>query len=127
MPSETFVYEFLVSHAGTFMFHSHGHNSAEQIDRGLYGFLVVDPQEEPSVQFDGEYFMALQGWMVGHGGPMMGPAAMVETSGQVEAMHRRLEEMAAEIGHMDQRMRALVCPWRTCYSGGKKCRSKWKP
>ncbi len=39
-PGETFTYEFIASHAGTFIYHPHV-NSVEQIDNGLYGLLVM--------------------------------------------------------------------------------------
>lgn len=38
-PGESFTYEFLANHAGTFMYHSH-FNSIPQIDKGLYGLLL---------------------------------------------------------------------------------------
>lgn len=65
MPGETFTYEFVASHAGTFMYHSHSRFSREQIDRGLYGPLIIDPQRPEKPRFDREYVLALQGWMVG--------------------------------------------------------------
>ena len=40
-PGETFVYTFTPPDAGTFFFHSHV-TSVEQIERGLYGSLVVE-------------------------------------------------------------------------------------
>ena len=62
----TFTYEFGVSHAGTFMYHSHA-NAAEQIDAGLYGVLVVDPQPvegRTPTAFAAEYTMMLSAWNV---------------------------------------------------------------
>lgn len=44
-PGESFTYEFRPPDAGTFWFHSHT-RGAEQLERGLYGSLVVeDPRE----------------------------------------------------------------------------------
>ena len=63
VPGASFTYEFTVSHAGTFMYHSHV-DAAEQIDRGLYGPLIVDPQPgsgQPT-QFDREFTMMLSAW-----------------------------------------------------------------
>ncbi|HSD87843.1 MAG TPA: multicopper oxidase family protein [Kofleriaceae bacterium] len=40
-PGETFVYEFTPKDAGTFWFHPHV-RASEQVERGLYGVLVVD-------------------------------------------------------------------------------------
>ncbi len=64
MPGETFTYEFIASHAGTFMYHSHSRFSREQIDRGLYGALIIEPQKAETPDFDKEYVLALQGWMI---------------------------------------------------------------
>lgn len=65
-PGESFVYEFVVSHAGTFMYHSHALDAAEQIDAGLYGALIVEPQRSASepTPFDREYVMMLSAWNV---------------------------------------------------------------
>jgi FtsP/CotA-like multicopper oxidase with cupredoxin domain len=40
-PGETFIYEFTPKDAGTFWFHPHL-RSSEQVERGLYGVLIVD-------------------------------------------------------------------------------------
>jgi FtsP/CotA-like multicopper oxidase with cupredoxin domain len=45
-PSATFVYDFAPKDAGTFWFHPHLRPS-EQIERGLYGVLIVDEPEPP--------------------------------------------------------------------------------
>jgi len=62
-PGETFTYEFVAPHAGTFMYHPHI-NSADQIDNGLYGFLIIDPQKADKPTFEKEFFMMLGAWMV---------------------------------------------------------------
>ena len=64
-PGASFTYEFVVSHAGTFMYHSHV-DAAEQIDRGLYGPLIVDPQpgDGSPTQFDEEFTMMLSAWNI---------------------------------------------------------------
>lgn len=43
-PGESFVYEFTPKDAGTFWFHPHV-RSSEQVERGLYGVLVVEDAE----------------------------------------------------------------------------------
>jgi FtsP/CotA-like multicopper oxidase with cupredoxin domain len=48
---ETFEYRFTVPDAGTYWYHSHV-NETEQIERGLYGALIVRGKDEPTV--DGE-------------------------------------------------------------------------
>ena len=47
-PGETFEYRFVVPDAGTFWYHSH-HNETVQMERGLYGALVVRGTNEVSV------------------------------------------------------------------------------
>jgi FtsP/CotA-like multicopper oxidase with cupredoxin domain len=66
-PGETFVYRFVASHAGTYMYHPHAAGTdAHQIDRGAYGFIVIDPQDsrrEPT--YDREYTLMLGSWQGG--------------------------------------------------------------
>src|SRR6266513_4580094 len=50
-PGETFDYRFVVPDAGTFWYHSHT-NETEQLERGLYGALIVRGPDEP--RFDHE-------------------------------------------------------------------------
>ena len=48
-PGETFRYEFLLHHAGTFWFHPHVRSNVE-VERGLYGALIVrDPREDSAL------------------------------------------------------------------------------
>jgi FtsP/CotA-like multicopper oxidase with cupredoxin domain len=60
-PGQSYTYEFQASHAGTFMYHPHN-NSVEQIDRGLYAPLIIDPVTPPATRFDREYTMMLSAW-----------------------------------------------------------------
>jgi len=50
-PGETFVYEFTPKDAGTFWFHPHL-RSSEQIERGLFGALIVEDTEPPPYSRD---------------------------------------------------------------------------
>lgn len=82
-PGETFTYEFVASHAGTFMYHPHI-NSVEQIDNGLYGLFIIDPQQPDEPKFDREFSMVLGAWILPAdgqhqlpGGEMMPGAAVV--------------------------------------------------
>lgn len=45
-PGERFTYDFQLTHPGTFWFHPH-FDTEGQVDRGLYGVLLVDPPELP--------------------------------------------------------------------------------
>jgi FtsP/CotA-like multicopper oxidase with cupredoxin domain len=47
-PGGTFEYRFVVPDAGTFWYHSHV-NETEQLERGLYGALVVRGADEPEL------------------------------------------------------------------------------
>jgi FtsP/CotA-like multicopper oxidase with cupredoxin domain len=51
VPGESFEYRFVVPDAGTYWYHSHT-NETEQLERGLYGALIVREPNEPS--FDAE-------------------------------------------------------------------------
>jgi FtsP/CotA-like multicopper oxidase with cupredoxin domain len=50
-PGESFDYRFVAPDAGTFWYHSHLFSS-EQIERGLYGVLLVDEPTPPMVDQD---------------------------------------------------------------------------
>ena len=50
-PGEEFEYRFTVPDAGTFWYHSH-HNETEQMERGMYGSLIVE--EESDLVVDAE-------------------------------------------------------------------------
>ncbi|MCA1671969.1 MAG: multicopper oxidase domain-containing protein, partial [Actinobacteria bacterium] len=59
----SFSYEFVLPDAGSFMYHSHfGH----QLDRGLYGPLIVEPRTE-TLAYDREYTLMLDDWRDGIG------------------------------------------------------------
>lgn len=67
-PGGRFVYEFVASHPGTFIYHSH---VGYQLDQGLYGSLIVEPAQ-PESGHDREYSLLLEDWATVDGG---GPAA----------------------------------------------------
>ena len=48
-PGASFAYEFPLTHAGTFWYHPH-FNSKGQVDRGLYGVVIVEDPAEPEVE-----------------------------------------------------------------------------
>src|SRR5688500_13804990 len=50
-PGEEFEYVFTVPDAGTFWYHSH-HNETEQVERGMYGALIVEDDAEPVFDAD---------------------------------------------------------------------------
>ncbi|WP_028400088.1 multicopper oxidase family protein [Ectobacillus panaciterrae] len=59
MPGKSFTYEFVANTPGTYWYHSH-QDSVNQLDRGLYGSLVV---EDPAEQYDKDYTLMLDEWV----------------------------------------------------------------
>jgi FtsP/CotA-like multicopper oxidase with cupredoxin domain len=60
-PGETFVYEFTPKDAGTFWFHPHL-RASEQVERGLFGVLIVDDREPPPYSRD--VLWVLDDWLL---------------------------------------------------------------
>ncbi|MEO7118141.1 MAG: multicopper oxidase domain-containing protein [Candidatus Limnocylindrales bacterium] len=59
----SFTYEFTITQAGTFFYHSHDHADRQQA-LGLYGALIVDPRDPLSEpQSDQEVVIQLQEWL----------------------------------------------------------------
>ena len=64
-PGGTFTYEFTPKDAGTFWFHPHV-RSSEQVERGLYGALIVDDRAPPPYTQD--VMWILDDWLLGRDG-----------------------------------------------------------
>jgi FtsP/CotA-like multicopper oxidase with cupredoxin domain len=64
-PGESFEYRFVVPDAATFWYHSHV-NETEQLERGLYGALVVRSPDEP--RFDRERVLSFDDLKLGPDG-----------------------------------------------------------
>lgn len=62
MPGESFTYEFTAAPAGTYFYHPH---VGLQLDRGLYGALIIEPAEEPLLASrpDREHVLLLDDWL----------------------------------------------------------------
>lgn len=58
---EDFTYEFVTAQPGTYWFHPH---VGAQLDRGLYGALIVDDPDEP-LAYDEEWVVILDDWLDG--------------------------------------------------------------
>jgi multicopper oxidase len=58
-PGATFVYEFQATRPGTYWYHTH---FGYQLDRGLYGALIVEPARE-ELRYDQEYTLILDDWL----------------------------------------------------------------
>ena len=68
-PGGTFTYEFTPKDAGTFWFHPHV-RSSEQVERGLYGLLIVEDKQPPP--FTREVTWILDDWLLGKDGQIVG-------------------------------------------------------
>ncbi len=58
---KAFTYDFIAEQPGTYWFHPH---VGVQLDRGLYGALVVDDPHEP-LAYDAEWIVILDDWLDG--------------------------------------------------------------
>jgi FtsP/CotA-like multicopper oxidase with cupredoxin domain len=74
-PGETFIYRFRVPDAGTFWYHPHV-NETVQLERGLYGALVVRAPDEP--QFEAERVLVLDDIALDRKGQIRPPGWWIE-------------------------------------------------
>lgn len=75
--SSQFTYDFTVPDPGTYFYHPH---SGVQLDRGLYGVLVVDDPAEPG-DYDAEWIVVLDDWVDGTGQTPDGVLAALRKGG----------------------------------------------
>ncbi len=61
-PGKSFTYDFIATVPGTYYYHSH-YDSANQVDHGLYGVLIVQPKKE-IVPYDKDYILVLDEWAI---------------------------------------------------------------
>lgn len=66
-PGGEFTYRFVPKDAGTFWFHPHV-RGAEQVERGLYGVLIVDDRE--SLPYNRDEVWVLDDWRLGQDGQL---------------------------------------------------------
>jgi FtsP/CotA-like multicopper oxidase with cupredoxin domain len=62
-PGAQYTYRFAVAQAGTYWYHPH---VGVQLDRGLYGPLIVEDPDEPA-RYDHEWTVVLDDWIDGTG------------------------------------------------------------
>ena len=58
-PGETFKYEFAIKQNGTYWYHSH---TMLQEQSGVFGSLVIQPEDEPVQEYDKEIVLMLSDW-----------------------------------------------------------------
>lgn len=87
-PGETFTYEFDAAVPGTYWYHSH-QQSADQIDKGMYGTLVVEPKQ-PTVKYDKDFTLVLDEWST----PMLQMSGnLIQASGSTGGMGGNMSGM----------------------------------
>ena len=77
-PGESFTYSFAPPDAGTFFFHPHC-NTIEQLGRGLAGVLVVEGEDDKSV--DDDIVLVLKDWRLAEDGSFL-PFLTLEGAGR---------------------------------------------
>ncbi|HEU4586912.1 MAG TPA: multicopper oxidase family protein [Gemmatimonadaceae bacterium] len=75
VPRESFTYRFRLPDAGTFWYHSHI-NEIVQLERGLYGALIVRGENEP--ELDGERVLVLDDVALDDHGEIAPPGSWIE-------------------------------------------------
>jgi len=78
-PGESFEYRFVLPDAGTFWYHSHA-NETVQVERGLYGALVVLGPDEPA--FDADRLLVLDDVKIDRRGRIAKPALFDRHTGR---------------------------------------------
>jgi len=96
-PGESFTYQFKVDVPGTYWYHSH-QNGVVQVDKGLYGSLVVEPKEQQNV--DKDFTLVVDEWLkddsmagMSHGGGHAGMSMSTTTSDHSSMMNSNNGEM----------------------------------
>jgi multicopper oxidase len=74
---QEFTYEFVVPTVGTYVYHSH---VGLQLDRGLYGPLIVESKKE-ELDYDREYVLLLDDWLDGISGTPEDTLKALQASG----------------------------------------------
>jgi FtsP/CotA-like multicopper oxidase with cupredoxin domain len=76
-PGETYVYEFPLLDAGTFMYHPHS-DEMVQLALGMMGFFVVHPRVPENPRIDRDFAIMLHEWFIEPGTARPNPAVMTD-------------------------------------------------
>jgi hypothetical protein len=76
-PGGTFVYEFTIMEAGTFMYHPH-HDEMTQMQLGMMGLFIVHPKGPLEASPDRDYALLLSEWKIEVGARRPDPAEMTD-------------------------------------------------
>jgi FtsP/CotA-like multicopper oxidase with cupredoxin domain len=74
-PGETWVYEFVASRAGTYMYHSH-YDEMTQIALGCVGMFVIHPRRPHGPAVDRDFVLMTHEWRIDVGASRPDPSAM---------------------------------------------------
>jgi FtsP/CotA-like multicopper oxidase with cupredoxin domain/plastocyanin len=99
-PGESWTYEFIARESGTHMYHSHT-NSMEQVQKGLFGALIVKPRRDAE-HYDHEFVFGLheiEGWFTINGHSF--PATMEKDFMRIKTGDKALIRMynAGQVNH----------------------------
>jgi FtsP/CotA-like multicopper oxidase with cupredoxin domain len=72
-PGEQFIYDWVASPAGTYMYHTH---VGLQLDRGLMGPLIIE-EKQPHIQYDRDYVIVLDDFLPGAPKPLAASGGMM--------------------------------------------------
>lgn len=103
-PGETLEYRFRLPDAGTFWYHPHA-DEVVQLERGLYGALVVRGEDDPVV--DAERILIFDDVRLDRRGRIAGPGRFMEKQngreGSVLLLNGRVQpELAMAAGHIER-------------------------
>jgi FtsP/CotA-like multicopper oxidase with cupredoxin domain len=76
-PGETYVYEFTLKDAGTFMYHPHS-DEMVQMALGMMGFFIVHPRTPENPRIDRDFAIMVHEWFVAPGTARPNPAVMLD-------------------------------------------------
>jgi FtsP/CotA-like multicopper oxidase with cupredoxin domain len=76
-PGETYVYEFTLKHAGTFMYHSH-FDEMTQIALGMAGMFIIHPKRAVGPKVDRDFVMMSHEWRIDVGAKRPNPNEMTD-------------------------------------------------
>ena len=76
-PGETYVYEFTLKEAGTFMYHPHS-DEMVQMALGMMGLFIVHPRAPENPRIDRDFAIMLHEWFIAPGTARPNPAVMTD-------------------------------------------------
>ncbi|BCJ98432.1 multicopper oxidase family protein [Anaerocolumna chitinilytica] len=96
LPGQSYTYEFKADVPGTYWYHSH-QESSKQVDKGLYGALVVLPKDK--LEADEDYTLILDEWAENGEGEM----TMSSESSDMQGMGNEMDTSSQSNGDMDSK------------------------